>query len=230
MWENKTFIDLTHTLHEGVPTWTGTCGFSSIVKQDYGQGTGITKFKVENFRLRAGIGTHMDAPCHCMPKGLSIDQLPLKNFFAKLNVIDISNRATPDYTLSIDDVKEFETLHGKIEKDSFVAVYTGWAKFWNQLDRYRNEINGIMHFPSISEEAALLLNSKEIVGIGIDTLSPDAPSTDYPVHCIYLGANKYIVENMAQLDKMPATGGYIICLPIKAGGATEAPIRCVGIY
>lgn len=34
-------VDLTHPLHEGIPTWSGGCGFRLEVKLDYPQGVRV---------------------------------------------------------------------------------------------------------------------------------------------------------------------------------------------
>ena len=67
-------------------------------------------------------------------------------------------------------------------------------------------------FPSVSASVADLLISRNVVGIGIDTLGPDLPSSGFPVHQAILGAGKYIVENIANLEKMPRTGAYVMIL------------------
>ena len=54
-------------------------------------------------------------------------------------------------------------------------------------------------------------------------------SLSFPVHKIMLGAGKYIIENIANCDQMPAAGGYVIALPLRIEGATESPIRAVGL-
>lgn len=53
-------------------------------------------------------------------------------------------------------------------------------------------------------------------------------TSGFPVHKIILGADKYIIENIANLEKMPAIGAYVLTLPIKGSGLTEAPVRMVG--
>jgi kynurenine formamidase len=65
--------------------------------------------------------------------------------------------------------------------------------YWDIPERYHNHYQ----FPTVSREAAKLLLLRNISGLGIDTLSPDGPDDDYPVHQLLLGANKYIVENVA---------------------------------
>jgi kynurenine formamidase len=44
-----------------------------------------------------------------------------------------------------------------------------------------------------------------------------------------LGADKIIIENVANLGSMPPTGGFVMVLPIKIKEGTEAPVRLVGL-
>lgn len=103
-------------------------------------------------------------------------------------------------------------------------MQTDWGQYWKCPKQYHNNHS----FPSISESVANILVARNVAGIGIDTLSPDVPASGFPVHKIILGADKYIVENIANLEKMPAIGAYVLTLPIKGLGLTEAPVRMVG--
>lgn len=76
---------------------------------------------------------------------------------------------------------------------------------------------------------ANILVARNVAGIGIDTLSPDVSVSGFPVHKTILGADKYIAENIANLEKMPAIGAYVLTLPIKGLGLTGAPVRMVGL-
>jgi kynurenine formamidase len=104
-------------------------------------------------------------------------------------------------------------------------VKTGWSKFWNEPSKYHN--NHV--FPSVSAAAAELLVERGVSAIGIDTLSPDRPEDGFKVHKAFLGADKIIIENIANLDSMPPTGSFCLVLPIKIKDATEAPVRLVGL-
>ena len=42
-----------------------------------------------------------------------------------------------------------------------------------------------------------------------------------------MGSNKAGFENLANLDKMPATGAWVIALPMKIGKGSGAPLRIV---
>lgn len=219
-------IDLTHPLGPDTPSWTGGCGFRHEVKLDYGQCTTDTKFRVQQIKMHAGIGTHMDAPAHVVPGGATIDELELTTFLAPCVVVDVSAKTHERYTVSTEDVRDFEKEYGRIPTGAFVIFYTGWDKFWHQPEKYRN--NHV--FPAVSGEVARLLLAHDIVGLGIDTLSPDRPECGtFPVHAAILGAGKYIVENVANASALPAVGSYSLALPIKTVGGTEAPIRLVGL-
>ncbi len=113
---------------------------------------------------------------------------------------------------------------------NLVVGYTGWSKFWNNPDKYRNadELNQL-HIPGFSTQAAELLLKRNVVGIGIDTLSPDGGNTTFPVHHLMLKAGKYLIENLTNLEYMPATGAWVITLPLKIDGGTESPIRALGL-
>lgn len=219
------FIDLTHPLSPDIPTWNGTCGFHIEIIKDYGTGEGV-QFRTHGLHLEAGVGTHMDAPSHCTPGASGIEALLLADLIAPCVVIDVASKAHPDFLLNPQDIEEFETHQGKIEKGTFVIIHTGWAQYWPTPEKYKNNYR----FPSVSQEAALFLLERGVKGLGVDTLSPDLPESGYPVHAELLGAGKYIIENVANSHLLPPKGFYSFALPMKITGATEAPMRLVAVF
>ncbi|MBX9977755.1 MAG: cyclase family protein [Alphaproteobacteria bacterium] len=218
-------IDLTHTLSPDVPSWTGKCGFEHQIKLDYSDGGDPVTFRVQQIRMHAGVGTHIDAPAHCIPGGICIADLNLNNLIAPCVMIDVSDKSYASYLILRDDIDVFEAQYGEIAFGSCVFFYTGWERYWETPERYRNNLV----FPSVSEDVAALLMERGIVGLGIDTISPDRPDSSFPVHATLLGAGKYIVENAANLTALPPVGAYSLALPIKTIDGTEAPIRLIGL-
>lgn len=222
------FIDLTQVISEQTPTWDIGCCFHLQVKCQYHDCVTETKFQVQTMQTPMGIGTHIDAPLHCFPGGLDIASLSIETLVVPSCVIDVRQKATQDYFVSVEDILSYETKYGKIPANSLVLVLTGWSSKWENIAEYRCEDRqGRKHFPGVSEAAALLLLERKIVGLGIDTLSPDGSHVDFPVHKILLGQGKYLLENLTQLEKLPAKGAEIIVMPMKIEGATEAPCRIV---
>lgn len=218
-------VDLTQPLAPDVPTWNGSCGFCLEIKKDYDQ-----VFRVQQMKMHAGVGTHMDAPSHRIQGARSIDEIPVEQFVAPACVIDVSHRADADYEISVEDIELYEKTYGSIPEGSLAIGYTGWSRFWLDPDKYRNlDSNGQMHFPAFSEKAAELLLKRKVVGIAIDTLSPDCLDDAFPVHKLILGAGKYIIENIGDCSQIPPCGSYVIALPLRAKEATEAPMRIIGL-
>ena len=218
------FIDLTHTLHPNIPSWTGGCGFHSEIKLDYDSST-QPSFRVQQFKMHGGIGTHMDVPAHCVPGGVAAHTMPLSLCAVPAVVIDVRLQAVESYSVSLVDVKNFEAKYGRLTPGACVLIHTGWGRLWDDGSAYHNNHT----FPSVAGDAARYLVDCGIVGLGIDTLSPDRPRDGFPVHEAILGSGGYILENVANLGAMPAVGGFIMALPLKIEGGTESPVRCVGL-
>jgi kynurenine formamidase len=219
------FIDLTHSLTENVSTWDGSCGFELSLAVDYKDCKPPELFRIQKISCSAGIGTHMDAPCHVIPGGRTIDQLPLQELITDCIVIDVSDVANENYKILPEVVTDFESSHGLIPKNSVVIFYTGWDKRWNNPEEYRNSYK----FPFLDIATAELLIERGIFGLGTDTLSADTGEVGFPVHRAILGANKYLIENVANAKMLPPTGAKILVLPLKIKDATEAPIRLIAI-
>lgn len=218
----KNLVDLTHPLEKNMPVWEEHCEFELQLKGVEGDNP---KFYLQEFKMEAGIGTHLDAPSH-LGKGKSVDQLSLNQLCAPCAVIDVSEKAHENYSLTVEDIAEFEKKHGQIPPGYFVMIRTGWERFWSQPDKYRNQLR----FPAVSKEAGLLLLDRQIVGLGIDTLSPDREGEGYPVHVLLLGAGKFLVENAANLQLLPPMGSFLLALPIKLKEGSEAPLRLIAFF
>jgi kynurenine formamidase len=220
------FIDLTHSLSQDIPHWGIDVGFKYNARLIQSAETaGPVKFRVQRLEMSAGIGTHMDAPSHCFADASSIDKIPIQSLITICRIIDVSGKAHEHYQVTANDVLDFENEHGMIPEGAFVIIYTGWDQRWDQPEKYRND----KIFPSISIEAAELLLTRNIVGIGIDTLSPDAFGSNFPVHALILGAGKYIIENVTNAKQLDPVGSYIFALPMKIADGTEAPVRLIGM-
>ena len=217
-----TYIDLSQTIKPGIPDWDGCCGFQ------FSETNYPNDICVQDMVTPLGIGTHMDAPLHMIKNGIDIATINPSQLMVLAVVIDISDRTDANYFLTLEDVQDFEIEYGAIQPNQLILIHTGWSKYWGQPDKYRNvNANGQRQFPGVSVEVANYLVSKSIVGIGIDTLSPDGGHIGFPVHKILLGAGLYILENLCQLDKLPPVGTKIIALPMKIKNGSEAPTRVI---
>ena len=163
----------------------------------------------------------------------TVDQLPLANLACPLCVIDIAARAqdNPDAQVTPADITAWEGAHGPIPAGAWVAMHSGWDAHVAS-DKFRNaDAAGVMHFPGFHPEAAaLLLEGRQAVGIGVDTLSLDyGASKDFAVHYAWLPSNRWGIECLAGLGALPASGATLIVGAPKVKGATGGPARILAL-
>lgn len=224
------FVDLSHLLTPEIPTWEGKCGFQTQTIQDYQDAKSQTKFRVQTLNMQAGIGTHIDAPLHCIPKGQSTAEIPLTKLIVPCFILPVHKLAKEDYMISTGEIEAMEKKLGRIPKHSFVIGFTGWFKYWQDSKAYRAvDKKGAVHCPGFSTQAIDMLLEREVVGVGIDTMTIDGSNKDFPGHQKLLENGKYIIENMTNLHMLPVKGAYVMALPLKMKEATQAPVRAVGM-
>jgi len=225
-------VDLTWTLNEKSPYWPGTN------YQPFELRTIATLEKdgvlSKTLTLPEHLGTHLDAPNHFEANRPSVEKIPAGDLFAPGVVIDVSGQAeqSADYLLSRNDLDDWEREHGEVPQKAVVLVRTGWGRFWTNYDRYKNQdVRGTMHFPGVSAEAArFLVDERDVRGMGIDTLSIDpGTSRKFDVHHVLNGASRYILENVARLEDLPARGFFLIIAPIKVETGTGGPTRIFAV-
>lgn len=223
-------IDLTHLINDKTPTFGGERDafkyetLSDSKKDGYASGA---------IRLPEHFGTHVDAPAHFIVGKETIERVKAKKFIAPAVVIDIRSKveANPDYQLTTDDLIEFEK-GGAIPEGAAIFLLTGWDKRYSEPEKYRNpDANGVLHFPGFSLEAIqYLVRSPKIVALGIDTLSIDyGPSKNFQGHRISHGSGLYHIENMTNLEKLPARGAVIFVGALPIEGGSGSPARVIAI-
>lgn len=175
--------------------------------------------------------------------------IPLRDLIAPCFVIDIREKClcpedgSCNYGLTVDDIAAFErTLGFEVPAGVIVIIRTGWAERWPLGARaylgYDEAVQGpfdpsvsSLAFPSLSADAATLLVSRGVVGVGVDTASIDVgSSTDFPVHKILSAAGVYGIENInANVLSLPASGATLFVMPMKIKGGSGAPARVVAL-
>lgn len=183
-------------------------------------------------------GTHLDAPVHFVEKKHAADQIPLTQLLGAAVVIDVTRQAdsSADYRVHQSDITAWEAAHGEMPPDAIVLIRTGWGSRWLDRARYlgttKTGTAGVaeLHFPGIDLDAARALVRRRVKAVGIDTPSIDyGQSTSYQAHRRLFASNIPAFENVAQLDKLPATGAFVIALPMKITGGSGGPLRIVAL-
>ena len=109
---------------------------------------------------------------------------------------------------------------------------SGWAKKIGDEAAYKGGAPGDYHFPGFGDEAIeFLLERRKAAAIGVDTLSLDnGESTTFSVHVNWLNADNFGLENLANLDKLPAHGATAIVGVIPWQEGSGGPARVLATY
>jgi kynurenine formamidase len=230
-------VDLTHPFDAQTLYWpTSSTGFA-LQQLASGLTPGGYFYSANAISAPEHGGTHLDAPVHFGEGKNAADEIPLERLIAPAVVIDVTAKAgeNPDYLLTRDDVLAFEQQHGTIAPGTIVLLRTGWSRYWPDRKSYFGDDTpndaSKLHFPSYGEDAAkLLVGERNVAALGADVASIDyGKSTDFLVHRAAAAANVPGLENLANLDRLPPTGAYVLALPMKIGGGSGGPLRAVAL-
>ena len=233
--DDSKLVDLTHAFDEKSIYWPTAKPFV-WEKESWGRNAEGEWYTAGRYSASEHGGTHLDAPIHFAEGRQTVDQIPLAKLVGPAMVIDVSQNAARnrDYLVSPADIMAWEARNGRVQPNAIVLVHTGWQRFWGDRKAYlgtdKAGDTANLHFPGISKEAAELLTQRGIDAVGIDTPSLDhGPSKNFAAHRVLNGANIYGLENVANLDRVPATGATVIALPMKIAGGTGGPTRIIAV-
>jgi kynurenine formamidase len=231
--QSHQFVDLTHAFAPGIPHWKGAP--DETVKTLYT----VDKdgFRINEYCHVGQWGTHVDAPAHFHTGLHTVDTIDPKDMLMPLVVLDVHAKAAKnaDYILSLDDVRVWESRHGRIPKGAFVAMRTDWAKRWPDSAKLANkDTKGVFHYPGWSKEVLkLLYEERGITASGHETTDTDpglrTTTDDYSLESYILGLNHYQIELLANLDKVPEAGAVVWVTFPKVEDGAGFPARVIAI-
>jgi kynurenine formamidase len=230
------WLDLTHEFNEKSIYWPTAEPFKKSTVYE-GQTQGGFYYSAYNFSAAEHGGTHLDSPVHFFEGRQSVEQISLAQLIGPVVVIDISNKTAKnrDYQLSVADIQTWEASHGQIANGSILLINTGFAQYYLDQKKYMGTIKrgeqGVkeLSFPGIHPKAAEFIATKrQIKAVGLDTPSLDhGKSTKFQSHVTLFSHNIPGFENVANLNALPATGAWVIALPMKIKGGSGGPLRIV---
>lgn len=182
-------------------------------------------FFTRRFAMSEHTGTHLDAPAHFVAGGAGPGAIPPARLVVPAVVIDAPGDS--DGLLTAGALLADEAARGPVPAGCAVLVRTGWDRHLADPERYI----GRMDFPGVAVDAAELLVSRGVVGIGIDTLGIDpGAATDFPVHArVTLPAGVWHLEGLVNLDALPQRGTLLFVGVLPLAGGSGAPARVLAL-
>ncbi len=190
------------------------------------------------------VGTHFDAPVHWVTgrDGPDVSQVPPKHLVAPAVVVDKSAEcaANPDFLLEVAHLEEWQRQHGPLPEGGWLLYRTGWdargedAAAFLGVDSSGQDETG-PHTPGISVECARwLAEESPVLGLGVETVGTDAGAAHsfdppFPCHAALLGAGKYGLTQLQNLDRLPPTGALLVAGPLPIVGGSGSPARVLAL-
>jgi kynurenine formamidase len=165
--------------------------------------------------------THMDAPRHFFPQGLTIDHLDLAQCVGPAWVIDVGQLQPRELITKA----HLGAYAERIEPGDRVLLRSGWSARVEE-PAYRDEL------PRISLELAQFFAERLIALVGVEP--PSVAAIDdmeeiTAVHQTLLQAGIVIVEGLTNLDAIRAERVFFTALPLKIEDGDGTPVRAIAI-
>jgi kynurenine formamidase len=176
------------------------------------------------------VGTHCDAVKHIRgPEAPGPEGIPLEYCFSDGVVLDFRDKPF-GYGITRGDIDEaLAKINYTLKERDIVLIHTG-ASTYNTEQRYLTDHCGMTAGAT-----------RYLISQGVRLMGTDAPTFDPPVwamferkqfweaHMVMMDEDYWHLENLMNLDQLPACNFKLSVFPIKWMGTTAAPVRAVGI-
>jgi kynurenine formamidase len=224
-------IDLSREIHHRTPTHPSHPPVVTSIWNDHREikRAGDTNFTSKALYLSMSdhAGTHVDAPAHFnpAPDALSIDQVPLENFYTEAICLDLSH-APLRHQITVEEMEAALTASGEtIQSGDTVLIYMA-------VNERLFGTPGYLHdFPGLHVDAVHWLADFGILAFGVEAISPapeGEPNFNAHLACAERGVTH--MECLWNLDKLVGMGRFrYIGFPLKIKDGTASPIRAVAV-
>lgn len=218
----RRIVDLTHPLHEGMPTYPLPWHPKVEVVQ-------LARFGIEGRETRrvtfgTHTGTHCDAPRHFLEGGPTIESLSLEMLVGPAVVLDLTGVASEH---ALEPAELEDALAGRTPERLLLRF--DWSERWGTMEFFRGH-------PYLSTAGAEFLVERGVRLLGLDSPTPDHPETgrdgrpDSPNHTILLGAGVILVEYLCNLKALDDSSEVeLVVLPLRLVGGDGCPVRAIAI-
>jgi kynurenine formamidase len=224
-------VDLTHTLRPDFPLFP----VYNPIEVAERFSVADDGFFVRNWSFDEHCGTHVDAPAHFAADGATVDRLDPAELMLAVAVVDVREkvRGEHDALVDPDDLLGWERRYGALPERGAVFALTGWGERVEDAAAYMNpDEGGTLHFPGFSPEATEFLKDERpgVRAIGLDTASLDiGASADFPAHVSWLPSGRYGIENLANLERLPPAGAWVMVGAPTFAGGSGGPSRVLAL-
>jgi kynurenine formamidase len=205
--------DLSQPIESGMPGYPG----DPAVAVEPHATMASDGYRVTALSCGTHTGTHVDAPAHTEPDGVTLDEFPVSRFRRDAVVADCRDR-DPREPIRPADLPTADA--------GVVVVRTGWDTHWGDpayLDHPYLSAAAARH--CVDQGYDVAVDALNVDPTPTDEAQPDEPE-GVPAHHELLGNGRLIVENLTNLGAVPERF-ELEFLPLPIAGGDGAPVRAV---
>jgi arylformamidase len=198
--------DVSMAVHPGMQVWKNRDAKRPVftIERDFNpDGSGGRETRVA---MDMHTGTHIDAPLHFIKDGITIEQVSLSSLVRPVKVLDLTGVAK--------QITKADLIGFDIEADDFLLLKT----------RNSNTEDFDFEFVFVDRTGAEYLVSKQIAGVGIDSLGIERDQEDHATHKQLLSSGIIIIEGL-RLKEVPDGEYFMVAAPLKLQNVEAAPAR-----
>ncbi|MEV4516506.1 cyclase family protein [Dactylosporangium sp. NPDC049525] len=218
------FVELNHPIHAGLVTYPGIPGpvITDYLSRDDSRGRYApdTDFHIGRIDLVANTGTYLDTPAHRFEGRGDLTDVPLDRV-ADLPglLVDATGERGVGAALLAKALGEGTEL-----ADAAVLVCTGWSR------HFGTPAYGGADAPFLTRDAVEWLVQRRPALVGIDSVNiDDVADLTRPAHTGLLDAGIYVVEHLADLDRLPLDGFRFSAVPPRVAGMGTFTVRAFAV-
>jgi arylformamidase len=169
-------------------------------------------YVMSDVELMDHVGTHIEAPLHCLKDGMDLSQIPLEKLIGDAVILDLRD-AYSDSGVTPEQVKKAVDDAGGIKKNDIVFCMMGETDYF-------------------STEAIRWLVDAGMKLMGVDSAGLEIPhsvSHANENHLALFRADIPLIERLANLDRLSKSRVKVYALPIPVAGLDAFPLRVIAI-
>ena len=169
-------------------------------------------YVMSDVELMDHVGTHIEAPLHCLKDGMDLSQIPLERLIGDAVILDLRD-AYSDAGVTIEQVREAAEEAGGVNVNDIVFCMMGETDYF-------------------STEALRWLVEAGVKLMGVDSAGLELPhsiSHANENHLVLFRAGIPLIERLANLDKLSKSRVKVYALPIPVVGLDAFPLRVIAI-
>jgi len=162
--------------------------------------------------LMGHVGTHMEAPFHCLKKGADLSQIPLDRLGGDAVILNLVN-AKAEGGVTLQQVQDAAKVAGGVRKGDIVFCRMGPTPYFSTAPLKWLVAQG-MKMMGVDSSGVELADDKTHANVN---------------HLVLFRAGIPLIENLANLNRVSRPRVKVYALPVPVRGLDAFPLRVIAV-